>query len=258
MDAGFIVAASNGVVRLKFNRPETRNALTSAVCAALQAQLVRIADDPECRALVIEGSEGAFVSGADVAHLQALRSDRPQLLAMYRQLRATQEQLYALTLPTVALIDGFCMGAGLSLAMACDLRVATARSEFAASPARLGLIYSRCEVSRLVMHIGAGSARDLLFTGRRVDGAEALHLGLIQRLVRPQDMESALAELLREFAGCAPSSLRKSKQQLLRLERLAANDGDGDAEAEDALFQADAAEGMRAFLERRAPRFSSR
>jgi enoyl-CoA hydratase/carnithine racemase len=127
---------------------------------------------------------------------------------------------------------------------------------FAAPPAKLGLIYSDTEVWRLALRVGTSRARDLLFTGRRVPAEEALRVGLIDRLTAANDLEGGLVELLGQLASSAQSSLRESKKQLLRFERTILNDAPGDAAAEEAFFGGDALEGMRAFLERRAPRFS--
>jgi enoyl-CoA hydratase/carnithine racemase len=256
MESGLTLSAENGVARLKFTRPESRNSLTRSVCVELHSALTAIAEDGRCGFLVLEGSGGAFASGADIEELDALRGNRPELLALYRELRAVQELLYGMNRITIAVIDGFCMGAALSLALVCDLRLATPRSVFAAPPARLGLIYSDTEVWRLCLRVGAASARDLLFTGRRVAAEEALRLGLIQRLSTVPDPEALLSEVLGELRSCSPASLRKMKAQILRLEREGVHGLRGDEEAEEAFFEPDAAEGMRAFLERRRPRFT--
>jgi enoyl-CoA hydratase/carnithine racemase len=244
-------------MRLTLTRPETRNSLTRSLCAAIRGALTAAAADLECRALVIEGSGGSFASGADLAELERLRAQPELLLAAYRELRETQELLYQFDRPTVAAVDGFCLGAGLSLALACDLRIGTPRSVFAAPPARLGLVYSDREVWRLALRIGCARSRDLLFTGRRVSAPEALELGLIERVSEPDGLDAALDELVLSFAGCSPAALRKTKRQILRFEREGAPGVWDDTLAEDALFEADGVEGIAAFLERRAPRFSA-
>jgi enoyl-CoA hydratase/carnithine racemase len=255
MESGVSLSLETGVARLRFTRPESRNTLTRGVCRELQSTLTAVGGDSSCRFLVIEGSGGAFASGADISELDALRDNPAELLALYRELRAVQELLYGMNRITIAVIDGFCMGAALSLALACDLRLATPRSVFSAPPAKLGLIYSDTEVWRLALRVGAAAARDLLFTGRRVAAEEALRLGLIQRLSAADDPEALLTEVLGELGSCSPVSLRKTKAQILRLEREGVHGLRTDEEAEAALFEPDAAEGMRAFLERRKPRF---
>jgi enoyl-CoA hydratase len=256
MDEGVRIDRGS-ITRFTLTRPEARNSLTRSVCAELRAGLTAAAADPGCRAVVIQGSGGSFASGADLAELDRLRGQRDALLAAYRELRATQELVYAFERPTVAAIDGFCMGAGLSLALACDLRLATRRSVFSAPPARLGLVYSDLEVWRLALRIGSARSRDLLFTGRRVAAAEAFDLGLIDRLSDDDGLEAVLNELLEHFAACSPRAQGKTKRQLLRLEREGAPGTQDDTLAEEALFEADAVEGIAAFLGRRTPRFPS-
>jgi enoyl-CoA hydratase/carnithine racemase len=229
--------------------------LNRSLCAALRAALTAAAADPLCRAVVLQGSGGSFASGADLAELARPSEQRALVLEAYRELRATQELLYALDRPTVAAIDGYCLGAGLSLALACDMRIATLRSVFAAPPARLGLLYSDRELWRLALRVGFARSRDLLFTGRRVAAAEALDLGLVERLCEDELLDTALSELLDQFAACSPRALRNTKQQILRFERAGAAGVQGDALAEEALFDGDGIEGIRAFLERRPPRF---
>lgn len=257
MDPGLRVAITNGVIRLTLTRPEARNALTRSLCAAMRDALRAAAADSKCRALVVEGSGGCFASGADLAEIDRLREQPEVLLATYRELRETQELLYTFAQPTVAAIDGYCLGAGLSLALACDLCIATPRSVFAAPPARLGLLYSDREVWRLAQRVGFARSRDLLFTGRRLSAAEAYALGLIERLSEAEGLGAALDALVEQFAACAPRAMRTTKQQLSRFEREGAAGVGDDTLAEHALFDAEGVEGIRAFLERRAPRFTS-
>lgn len=257
MESGLAVAVENGVARLTLTRPASRNALTRSLCAAVRAALAGIENQPACGVVVIQGSGGAFASGADIQELDHLRNDPPELRTFYRELRATQELVYGLNRITIAAIDGYCIGAGLSLALACDFRIATSTSVFAAPPVKLGLLYSQIEVARLVAHIGSARARDLLFTGRRVSAEESLRLGLIERIVATDGLQAAVNEMVAQLNDCSPAALRKTKAQLLGVEHEKMDEGGGEQDAEDAFFEADAAEGMRAFLERRPPRFTS-
>jgi enoyl-CoA hydratase/carnithine racemase len=256
MNAEVIVSVERDIMRLTLNRPAARNALTRTVCAQLSAAMAAAASATQCRALVIQGSGGSFASGADIGELNRLRGQRDALISYYRELRAVQEQLYSLPLPTIALVDGYCLGAGLSLAIACDLRLASTGSVFSAPPARLGLQYSDQEMFRLVGTVGAAATRDLLFTARRLSASEAFAIGLIGGEVEAEALEATLAELLRQLLACAPRTLRRIKEQLLRIE---AGGGQralhGDEAAEQWLLGEDAAEGMQAFAEKRAPRF---
>jgi enoyl-CoA hydratase/carnithine racemase len=255
MESDLSVVAAGGVTRLTLTRPESRNALSRSLCAALRAALRAAAADPQCRAVLLQGSGGCFASGADLSEFDRPSEQREFVLEGYRELRATQELLYALDRPTVAAIDGHCLGAGLSLALACDLRIATPRSIFAAPPAQLGLLYSDRELWRLALRVGFARSRELSFTGRRVAAAEALQLGLIERLSEADGLDVASNELLGQLTACSPRSLRMTKQQILRFEREGAAGVQGDTLAEEALFDTDGIEGIRAFLERRTPRF---
>jgi enoyl-CoA hydratase/carnithine racemase len=255
MQSHLSVVTAGGVTRLTLTNPESRNSLNRSLCAAIRMALSAATADAQCRAVVIQGSEGCFASGADLEEIAHSGEQRTSALESYRELRATQELLYTLDRPTVAAIDGYCLGAGLSLALACDMRIATPRSVFAAPPARLGLLYSDREVWRLALRVGFARCRDLLFTGRRVAAPEALELGLVERLSEVDGLDTAVDELLGQFAACSMSSLRKTKQQILRFERKGAAGVQDDSLAEAALFEADGIEGIRAFLERRSPRF---
>jgi enoyl-CoA hydratase/carnithine racemase len=253
---GLDVRRQGSVARLRFTRPESRNSLSRELCAALGAALAAVAADSGCRAVVLEGSGGSFASGADLAEIGRLRAAPRELIDGYRRLRETQEQLYTMDCPTVAVIDGFCMGAGLSLALACDFRIAAAGSIFAAPPARLGLIYSDREIWRLMQRVGVLHSRELLFTGRRIDTARAREMGLVDSVGDSAALAPAVDALIADLLACSASSLRTMKRQLLRLETGGASAVGDDALAEAAFTGADAAEGIAAFLERRAPRFA--
>jgi enoyl-CoA hydratase/carnithine racemase len=254
---GVELALEAGVARIRLARPASRNSLSSAVCAELRALLVQLESDPACDFVVITGSGGSFASGADIAELQALRADPPRLAAAYRLLRSVHERLYRMPQPTLAAIDGPCFGAGLSLAVACDLRIATARSSFGAAPARLGMLYGNAELCRLALRIGMGRTRDLMYTGRRLDAAAALQAGLIEHLCGDDELDARCAGLLDELRKCAASSLRGTKQQLLALEQAQfAPLFHDDSGAEASVLGPDAGEGLAAFMERRSPRFT--
>jgi enoyl-CoA hydratase/carnithine racemase len=256
--SGLAFSCSGGIARLRFTRPETRNALTTETCQRLRFALEQLATDSDCRLVMLEGSGGAFVSGADITELSSLISDPPRLRATYRLLRATQERLYTLPQPTVAVIDGFCVGAGMSMALACDLRVATPRSVFCTPPATMGMLYSNSEIARLVQAVGASCARDLLYTGRRLQASEAFAAGLIHRLPAEAQLDSCVAEIGAAVLAASSQSIRAFKRQIIALERAAAGPAStDDSNAEDAFFSADAAEGLRAFIERRRPAFPS-
>jgi len=165
-----------GVAEVVIDRPEKRNAMNQAMWIALRDHLHAI-ESSDVRAIVLRGTGGSFCAGADLSDRIA---DDPDHVDRFVALAEhTVHALTNLDRPTVALIDGPCIGAGLSLAMACDLRIATPGSLFAIPSLRNGIVYERSLVERLVQIAGHGSAALLLLGGRRVDGAEANTRGLV-------------------------------------------------------------------------------
>jgi enoyl-CoA hydratase/carnithine racemase len=170
----FRLTHDGAVARLTLDRPEARNAIPASGWTALAACLGEV----EGRLLVLSGTGGAFCAGADLADFAAMREDEGARRRFREAMRAALDALSALPIPTVARIDGACYGAGVALAMACDLRVATAGARFAITPAKIGISYPQEDVSRLVALVGPGQAARLLFTAATIDGAEALRIGL--------------------------------------------------------------------------------
>ncbi len=179
--------------RLTLDRPEVRNAIPAAGWAELARLTGEIAASG-ARLLVVGGAGEAFCAGADLSDFPAFAGD-PSASGRFRQaMRAGLDALTGLEIPTVALIDGPCYGAGVALALACDLRIAGPGARFAVPPARLGISYPQEDVHRLVAQIGAGQAARLLFTGETIDGAEAARIGLVELGGRSAD--EAIAAIL--------------------------------------------------------------
>lgn len=219
----FDLAIHDGLARLTLTRPERRNAVPAAEWDALAA---RIGDAEGARVLVVTGAGGAFCAGADLADFPMA----PEAAARFRlAMRAALDRLLDLAIPTVATIDGACYGAGVALAMACDLRLATPASQFAITPAKIGISYPQEDVHRLVALVGPGQAARLLYTAGSVDADEALRIGLIERVAAADDMEAVVAAIL---AGSDPS-LATLKQAI----RLAAA-GVRESADQDAQFDA--------------------
>lgn len=253
--AGLQARRTGGVLHLTLCRPEKRNPLSGDTVAALYGALKSAAADDGCRLVILHGSGGSFASGADIAELRDLLEEPVRLRAYYRLLLATQELLRALPMPTVAAIDGYCIGAGLSLALCCDLRVSTPQSLFAAPPARLGLLYSNAEIARLMNQVGPAHARDLMFTGRMVRAREAAAMGLVERLTRVAEHETAVGLLAAQIEAASAYSIVHLKRRMLGLEGAdSAAAAAHDALAEDAFFRTEAAERLRAAHPGRPPR----
>ena len=167
---------------LVLNRPERRNALSAEMWRAIPALVQRFSDDVNVRSIALTGAgDEAFAAGADISEFAANRDDAE---AARRYDAMTLDSFAAL----LDVIDGYCIGGGLALALACDIRIASNRSIFALPPARLGLAYPRAGLSQLLAAVSAASAKELLFTARRIDAAEALRIGLVQAVAAPASL----------------------------------------------------------------------
>lgn len=186
------------VARLMLVRPETRNALAVRHWEELAATLRRLGD---ARVLVLSGSGGAFSAGADLSEFASLQADAAACLRFRRAMRAALDGLAALPLATVAWIDGPCFGAGVALAMACDLRLASSAARFAITPAKIGIGYPQEDVARLVRLVGPGWASRLLLTAATIDAATAARIGLVEEVAQPAVLEALLEALIASDAA---------------------------------------------------------
>jgi len=165
--------------RLTLDRPEARNAIPAAGWRELAALFGQV-ENSDAQLLIVAGAGEAFCAGADLGDFAALRGD-PDACARFREsMRDALDRLRGLPMPTLAHVEGPCYGAGVALAMACDLRIAGRGARFAITPARIGVGYPQEDVHRLVELVGVGQAARLLFTAESVDGAEAVRIGLAE------------------------------------------------------------------------------
>lgn len=243
------------VARIGIHRPDKRNALANRHWDALEAALEAVAR-AAVDVMVLSGVPGAFSAGADIEELGGLLATPGAFVASNALVQRTQLALQRLPQTTVAVIDGACVGGGLGLALACDLRLASSRSRFAITPAKLGLVYSADDSRRLVHAVGMARARELLLSGRVVDADTAAGWGLVHRVVAADALAAAEAEWLDGLRATSGQARRGIKAVLAHL----AGDPSVDADAADAAFadaftSSDFAEGAAAFLARRAPSF---
>ena len=244
------------VIQIAIQRPDKRNALASGHWAAIEAALDAAAVS-DAHIIVLSGVPGAFCAGADIDELGQLLAT-PQAFADNNALvQRTQLKLQRIKQTTIAVIDGACVGGGLGLALACDLRLATARSRFAITPAKLGLVYSADDSARLVHAVGMARARELLLTGRLLDAPSAHAWGLVNTLCEDAAaLASAQAALLDNLGATSGAARSGIKSVLAHLGGDTAVAADAAAAAfNDAFHGADFAEGAAAFLAKRAPSF---
>jgi enoyl-CoA hydratase/carnithine racemase len=245
---------------LTFNRPEARNAMTWEMYEALVAACERVDDDADLRVLVLRGAGGkAFVAGTDIAQFQSF-NDREDGIKYEERLDRVLDRLERVAKPTIAQVQGVAVGGGCAIALTCDLRVATPESTFGIPIARtLGNCLSATSYSRLVDLMGPSRVKDLMFTGRLMDAAEADAAGLIARLVAGDAIDRVTRELALEIASNAPLTLRATKELMRRLaakRRLVPGD---DADIVEMCYTSDDfREGVTAFLAKRRPQWTGR
>lgn len=243
------------------NRPHARNALSAAVWEGLAAAVETLGEDPEVRVIVLRGAgEQAFISGADISEFRALRADAAATAEYDARSGRAWVALFNTPQPVIAMIHGFCFGGGVAVALACDLRFASTEARFAVPATRLGLSYPFESVERLVHVVGPTHAADILLSARTLNAAEALHAGLVNRLVPPDELEAATREYALAMARGAPLTLVAHKRAIHEALRAPADRNlPALREAMRRCFDsADYQEGIAAFLEKRTPRFQGR
>ncbi len=239
------------------NRADKRNAVTGAMWTDIAATSAQLATQRELRVVLLRGAgDEAFSAGADIAEMHANVADPARMRAMQDATQAGQEAWFDLPLPTIAVIRGACVGGGCGLAIASDLRLATPDAYFAITPARLGLAYSLTDTRRLVDLVGPARAKELLYTAGKFSAAEALAMGLINRIVPADQIDAAAETLALDIAANAPNSLRIAKRLvngIARGERL--ETPESSALFNDSFKTPEFLEGAAAFQQKRRPKF---
>lgn len=243
---------------LTVDRPEARGAMTRAMWEAMPVKLEELACSEGVRLIVIRGTAGFFIAGADITEFKEYRSD-PALARKYDEgSTGTLNALERLAVPSIAMIDGPCVGGGSLIAFGCDLRVASDRAFLAIPAGRLGLAYPHHGLERLVAVVGEARALDLILTGRRIGGPEALSLGLVQRCFPAGHLETETRLLGADIAKMAPKALRYARLATRRRLTGILSREEIDSLVADCFSSEDYQEGVAAFLEKREPVFRGR
>ncbi len=252
-----LCARIDGIAKVTIDRPQKLNAFTHAMYRGFREILDTISADTSIRCVMLMGAGNrAFCVGSGIGEFETALGDPDRQIAEARVGRAAVDALLACPHPVVASINGACLGGGLELAAACDLRIAGATSWFGLPVKSLGMFAELEDLQALVVTVGRNLTADLLLTGRRLEAREARERGFLSRLVGDRDVERAAVALAQEIAVGAPLAARWHKRALRLISAAGAIEAEVFREAHACYATADFAEGARAFLEKRAPRFS--
>jgi enoyl-CoA hydratase/carnithine racemase len=242
-----------------FNNPERRNAVSVDMWEALPKALAGFEADPEVRLVVLAGAgDKAFVSGADISQFEKERSG-PEAVQRYEELaEGAQARLQEFEKPVVAMIRGYCLGAGLNIAAICDLRIAADDARLGIPAARMGLGYRASSMKNLIDLVGPANTREIMLTARQFTAAEAKHMGLVHHVVPVADLESATKKLADEIAANAPLTLRAAKRIIREVARRDYDAAQCRAWVKECFDSEDYKEGRKAFMEKRRPVFKGR
>jgi enoyl-CoA hydratase len=256
-----IVEQSGSIARIIFNQPEKRNAVSLEMWDAVEAALDHFSVDETVRVLIISGAGGkAFVSGADISKFESERSSEVGVARYNDTTRRVYDKVETFPKPTIAQIDGFCVGGGVALAVCCDIRICGSGSNFAIPAARLGLGYGFRGINRLANLIGPAFAKEIFFTARRYNANEAKLMGLVNQVVEDGTVGSAAEEMASMICENAPLTVDAVKYiaNQTRMEESQRNLGACEAMVKACFDSEDYIEGRRAFMEKRKPIWKGR
>src|SRR5471030_1291898 len=260
-DGKILQDIADGVGVITFNNPEKRNAMSLDMWEGLGEALVELRDDPEVRVVVLTGAgDKAFVSGADISQSEKTRHNAEASEEYSRKSAAQRALLADYPKPVIACIRGFCLGGGMQVAMAADMRIASENSQFGIPAAKLGIAYGYDGLRNLVSLVGPSWARLIMYTGMRIDSGEAVRIGLVDRVVPDAELWNATFEIARTISGNAPLAIKAAK---ITIAQILKDSGDRDMDAIKAIGSTcmdseDFREGRTAFMEKRKPQYKGR
>jgi enoyl-CoA hydratase len=260
-DGKILQSVTDGVGVITFNNPEKRNAMSLDMWEGLGHALVELRDDPAVRVVIMVGAgDKAFVSGADISQFEKTRHNA-EASEEYSKKSAAQRALLAdYPKPIIACIRGFCLGGGMQVAMLADIRIASENSQFGIPAAKLGIAYGFDGLKHLVSLVGPSWARLLMYTGMRIDSAEAVRIGLVDRVMPDAELWNATTEIARTISGNAPLAIQAAKITIAQvLKDPDKRDMNAIRDIGTACMDSeDFREGRQAFMEKRKPKFKGR
>ncbi len=242
------------LVFVTISRPEALNALNTCFFQEMDDFVEKVSKMPDVRAMIITGEGKAFVAGADIAEM--VDKDKKEGTEFSRLGQNTFSSFGKLDIPVIAAINGFALGGGLELAMGCDFRIASTKAKFGQPEVNLGLIPGYAGTQRLLRLVGLGDALYLLMTAEMIGAEDALRIGLIQKVVEPDELMETATKIAATIAAKGPQAIKKVKQVVRQGYEMRLNEGEKlEAEQFGSLFGegSEGREGMKAFLEKRKP-----
>jgi enoyl-CoA hydratase len=260
-DGKILKTITEGVGVVTFNNPDKRNAMSLDMWEGLGHALTELRDDETVRVVILVGAgDKAFVSGADISQFEKTRHNAAASEEYSKKSAAQRALLANYPKPTISCIRGFCLGGGMQVAMLTDIRIAAQDSQFGIPAAKLGIAYGYDGLRHLVSLVGPSWARLIMYTGMKIDSAEALRIGLVDRVVPNEELRGATMEIARTISSNAPLAVQAAK---ITIAQVLKDPAERDMEAIKKIGTAcmdseDFREGRQAFMEKRKPQFKGR
>ena len=260
-DGKILQSVTDGVGVITFNNPAKRNAMSLDMWEGLGSALIGLRDNDDVRVVIMVGSgDKAFVSGADISQFEKVRHNAAASEEYSKKSEAQRALLANYPKPIIACIRGFCLGGGMQVAMAAEIRIASDNSQFGIPAAKLGIAYGYDGLRHLVSLVGPSWARLIMYTGMKIDSAEALRIGLVDRVSPDAELWDATMEIARTISGNAPLAIKAAK---ITIAQVIKDPDKRDMKAikqvgTDCMDSQDFREGRRAFMEKRKPKFTGK
>lgn len=254
----FLVEQKSATIVVSVNRPKALNALNTSVMKEFACILEGLNSRKDIKAVILTGAgDKAFIAGADIGEMSELT--KAQALEFAQRGQEVTERIENLSMPVIAAVNGFALGGGCEMAIACDFIIASTKAVFGQPEVALGLITGFGGAVRLADYVGWPMARELIYTGRRIKADEALRIGLVNRVVEPEQLLSTALAVADELAANSALAVRKVKAAMSRIRSEASMKGRLAIEAKafsDVFESHDQREGTKAFLEKRKPQYT--